>query len=423
MPLEGLTAAVLRALASSARGGVKLAGLGGAVFNHADDKKGQQDTYVFYWVEIVGQPLRYPDTSNVRYFTYGEAACELLVNHDHYIRFLVIVRDRKERPRWSHMEENVVAGLHDDPTLTELAAMALYDQVITQPYLRATRVLQNGLKLGPYHDRLKAHLQSIINDPDRLLGSDATAQSAALDGDEWQRPEAVMAVRQMAHRMPHLKHILVAFFKGALRTWETFTKEFEKGGAIDQCTEEELDQAWIFSTNDHNEGALGLLRQWLRAHPFGTQLYYNSIQKCAQNNTEAFMRAHFTDEDYKHIRGKARILDNSGLEKARRRAHVEAAIAIANQRAQEREERERREQEAAKKVDATILVTERAKIEGMTKTQLEEQLEVHRKRFKDGDVPLKSKIPNRPEKLEALLAAVERYHDREVRRAGVPPSE
>ncbi|KAI1792719.1 hypothetical protein LXA43DRAFT_1060417 [Ganoderma leucocontextum] len=124
------------------------------------------------------------------------------------------------------------------------------------------------------------------------------------------------------------------------------------------------------------------------------------------------MRAHFTDDDYKHVRGEARALDDSGKEKARRKAHVAEAIAVADQRAREREERERREQEAAKKVAETELIIERAKIEGMTKLQLEEQLEVHRKRFSDAAVPLKSKIPNRPQKLEALLAAVERYRTR-----------
>ncbi|KAM5530155.1 hypothetical protein V8D89_016178 [Ganoderma adspersum] len=421
MPLEGVTAAQLRALAASARGGAKLAGLGGAVFNHSDDKKGQQDTYIFYWTEIVDQPLRYPDCSNVRYFTHGEAACELLANHGHYLRFLVIVRDRKERPRWSHLEENVVAGLQDDPTLTELAAMAFYDQVVTQPYLRATRVLQNGLKLGPYHDKLKTHLQSIIDNLDLILGPDATAQSATLDGEDWQRPGAITAIRTMAYRMPHLRHILRAFFKGALHTWESFTKEFEKGGAIDQCTEEELDDAWIFATNDANEGALGLLRQWLRANPFGTELYYNSLQKCVQNNTEAFMRAHFTDEDHQHVRAEARVLDNSGHERVRRKAQVEQAIAVAEQRAREREERERREQEAARKVAETVLITDQAKIQGMTRAQLDEQLEVHRKRFNDAEVPMKSKIPNRPEKLEALLAAVERYRTRAAA-PGLPSS-
>jgi hypothetical protein len=43
--LENLTPAELHALKSTTRGGVKAASIAGAIFNHKDDKKGQQDTF------------------------------------------------------------------------------------------------------------------------------------------------------------------------------------------------------------------------------------------------------------------------------------------------------------------------------------------------------------------------------------------
>ena len=43
--LDNLTPAEQHALESTTRGGVKAASLAGAIFNHKDDKKGQQDTF------------------------------------------------------------------------------------------------------------------------------------------------------------------------------------------------------------------------------------------------------------------------------------------------------------------------------------------------------------------------------------------
>ncbi|KAJ3008570.1 hypothetical protein NUW54_g3102 [Trametes sanguinea] len=209
---EGLSDAEMRALESSTRGGVKLTSLAGALFNNKDDKKGQQDTYAFYFEEVVGQPLRFPDTSNTRYQTHCCAAAELLVHRSHYIHFLEVIRDRKDRAVFSHMEENVYAGLQDVPTLTELAAMTLYAQAITHPYMRVARIHQNGLKLGSLHDKLKAHVSRVISNPEILCAPAATSELGAMDGLEWERPEAVAVVHEMAPDLPHLQDILVAFF-------------------------------------------------------------------------------------------------------------------------------------------------------------------------------------------------------------------
>ena len=47
--LDDLTPAEQHALESTTRGGVKAASLAGAIFNHKDDKKGQQDTFKWWF--------------------------------------------------------------------------------------------------------------------------------------------------------------------------------------------------------------------------------------------------------------------------------------------------------------------------------------------------------------------------------------
>ena len=75
----------------------------------------------------------FPGVSNTRFGSYGDGAGVLLLHIDVFIKYLEIVRDCKTRPGLNHMEENVYKGLHDIPTLTEMAAMALYAQAVSKP--------------------------------------------------------------------------------------------------------------------------------------------------------------------------------------------------------------------------------------------------------------------------------------------------
>ncbi|CDO75906.1 hypothetical protein BN946_scf184768.g8 [Trametes cinnabarina] len=399
---EDLTAAELRALESSARGAVKLTSLAGALFNHKDSKKGHHDTYNFYFREV----------------THCTAAAELLVHHQQYLNFLVIIRDRKERPGFNHLEENVYKGLQDIPTLTELAALTLYAQAITHPYMRIARSSQNGLKLGPLHDKLQCHIQVLIDHPELLLGDAADYRKATLDGKLWERPEAVETVHKMAQNFPHLRQIFVAFLQGALTTWGRFSQEFAKGGAIDCATEAELDTAWVSSTNDHNEGALGSRCSWSHSRPNASEAYYNAQAKYHSNATEDFIQAHLhLPEDQQHLRAVARSLDSSGHESIRRQEQGVHAVTQAAQGARAREERDRKAEEARVKVEATILILDSGMLEKLTRDQMEEQLEVYRKLENDKEVPLKSKIPTRAAKLDTLRNALTRY---QVRQSTLP---
>ncbi|KAH9849141.1 hypothetical protein C2E23DRAFT_936343 [Lenzites betulinus] len=410
---EELNPAELRALESSARGGVKVTSLAGAIFNNKDDKKGQHDAYAFYFRELVGQPLRFPDTSNTRYQSHCTAAAELLVHHNQYLAFLQLVRDRKEKPGFNHMEENIYKALQDTPTLTELAVLTLYAQAVTHPYMRTARRHQNGLKLGPLHQRLKAHIQKLVDNPDLLLSPCASFHTASLDGLDWECPEAISAVLKRAPELPYLKPLLLAFLRGALTTWVRFTQEFAPGGAIDRASEAELDAAWIFPTNDHNEGALGRYRSWTRTHPNANEAYFNAQVKCAHNETEDFILTHLnTPEDEKYLRHTARTFDSSGHAALRRREHVLHAVQAAAKAARDRQERLRKAAEMKAKVDSTVLICDAEVFPGLTRDQIEEQLEVYRKRLGDKEVPLKSKIPTKAEKLDALRKAFSRYESR-----------
>ena len=62
--------------------------------------------------------------------------------------------------------------------------------------------------------------------------------------------------------LPHLKDLLVQFFKDACETWKRFTTEFTPGGVIDEATDLQKELAWIPATNDVNEGILGSYRQF-----------------------------------------------------------------------------------------------------------------------------------------------------------------
>ena len=211
----GLSAAKQRALMVSGAGGVKLTSLAGAIFNHKDDKKGQQDSLQVFMVAQLGYTVPFPDTSNICYGSHCAAATELLVHLPLYRKFLEQIRDKKESGAFNHMEQNLYKALHDIPTLTELAALSLYSQSVTTQYAVLVRAdsSSNHLDLGPLHNDVKAHCQAIIDNPDLLLGEEASNQTGALYGAPWERPEAFYAIHAMKASLPHLRELLVAMFK------------------------------------------------------------------------------------------------------------------------------------------------------------------------------------------------------------------
>jgi len=84
---DDLTSVEQQAFDKASQGGVKAAGISGAIFNHKDDKKGQQDMFK-WWFQHVGLSMMFPDTSNNCYGTFCAAAAVLMQHHSNSWNFL-----------------------------------------------------------------------------------------------------------------------------------------------------------------------------------------------------------------------------------------------------------------------------------------------------------------------------------------------
>ncbi|PBK90663.1 hypothetical protein ARMGADRAFT_1111175, partial [Armillaria gallica] len=163
------------AVKASERGAVKLTQLSSSLFHCKDNKKGYQDQHCDYFQNTVKENSQFPDVSNTRYHSTCLAACHLILYLDHYRTFMEIMHNQKTKPGFNHMEENVYKGLHDIPTITELAVLCLYYLVVTGPYFVAVRgpgtKKLNMLELGPRYEKLKAHIRNLILHPELALSS------------------------------------------------------------------------------------------------------------------------------------------------------------------------------------------------------------------------------------------------------------
>ncbi|KAF8805252.1 hypothetical protein BYT27DRAFT_7019940, partial [Phlegmacium glaucopus] len=125
-------------------GGIKATKLAGDILNNKNDKSGHHDQFRTWWETKVGRKFTLPDTSNTHFQSHCEAAAALTFvtltrHHNKFVEYLKYAKDKKERAHYSHMEENLWKALHDIPTRTELAVLALYSQAVSHPYMRAIR--------------------------------------------------------------------------------------------------------------------------------------------------------------------------------------------------------------------------------------------------------------------------------------------
>ncbi|KIM74390.1 hypothetical protein PILCRDRAFT_92576 [Piloderma croceum F 1598] len=237
------------------------------------------------------------------------AATELILHHSLYIEFLELVHDKKESGSFTNMESNLYKALQDIPTLTELAVLTLYSISVCLPYLKRVwgDTSASALDLGPLHDDVKSHCAAIIDNPGLLLDDDASHISGCLFGDAWEQPEVFYAVHALMPQLPHIKDALIAFFKGTLATWECFTPEFAADGIVTTATVAERAKAWMPTTNDANEGALGDFRVAKCKWPNLTLAQYNSHKMYARNNTGKYILQSFdTPEKYAFLHKSAR---------------------------------------------------------------------------------------------------------------------
>ncbi|KAF8593022.1 hypothetical protein BDV93DRAFT_461759 [Ceratobasidium sp. AG-I] len=386
-----------RAVSVSESGAIKLCSLAGAAFNHKDDKKGHQDSH-FYWFEAkYGCSRRFPDTSNVRYSSYIDAATALCTLHSAYIEFMEHCRQKKGSGTLNHLELNIMKALKCPATLAELLVIALYGQAISKPYMRLVRtatVEGKGLaELASLHTQVQHHLELIIRDPLLVLGPTVLAETATLDGSNWDEPAVIDALRRHESVLPYITDLFVAYCQGALQTWRRFTDEFAKDGPLASLTQEQSTKAFMPPTNDVNEGALGTYRVWTRKYPRLTLHKFNAVMINRANGTEDYMETHFTPEQYVWARAEARRIDSSNKEATRKAELVAAAVLEAerNQVVQDKrvDKRHRKEQY----ISGIQLQFNPDIIVKMKGSELNDQLKAYRQMAKNQrDFPSTSKL-------------------------------
>jgi hypothetical protein len=206
----------------------------------------------------------------------------------------------------------------------------LYWLSISVPYMREIRgpfrANDNVLLLGELHQRVIRHIDTLIKEPERLIGPNASYSTGSLDGNGWERPEAFYAVQRYAQDLPHLKELLVAFLEAARDTWKRFSAEYEAGGDIAAATPEQIDKAWMESTNDLSEGSFATFRQTARRNPTMSLVQYNSRQMYKFNDTSEYIRS-LSPEMRKFLRKVTRRQDESG-------ANRETKLALARHKEQ-----------------------------------------------------------------------------------------
>ena len=125
--------------------------------------------------------------------------------------------------------------------------------------------MQSGPDIGADYDRIKKHMKAVINNPDLLLSG--SPKVATLYGEDWDNPNVIEVIKTGQDSLPHLRELLIAFFQGALETWNRFTEDISEDPKVTGVTPEQRCLAFRHPTNDQDEGALGLLRRECRAYP------------------------------------------------------------------------------------------------------------------------------------------------------------
>ncbi|KAL1684102.1 hypothetical protein EV122DRAFT_200418 [Schizophyllum commune] len=418
---DKLTDAELRALAVSGSGAVKATTLGGMICNNKNSKKGQHDTYVWFFQTKLG--LRhshvFPDVSNTRFQSHCDAACEIILHLPIYRIFMQCVFWRKNQPGFTNVEQNFYNALYDMPTLTEMCVLVLYANCVTYPYARHIRGPGtdhlNALDLGDYHNGVKAFVRSLIVDPGRVLDPGTDHISATLDGQEMHQPRAFAAVISMQDHLPYLRTLFVVFLEGALTVWERFTSEYIEGGAIDLLSDEEREKIFLPATNDANESALGTAVASKRLRPNETLHQFDARYTYERNDTREFMENCFEEEDYRFVHGEARALLASLPQAHIRRAQVEHDNRVAAEHRRAAEEQAAAKAARQAELEQVSLVLDAEALEGMTVPSLKEQLDIWRHVKKAPHVPEEKELRRRKAfRVAALKQLFKQYPDGDV---------
>ncbi|KAF9067358.1 hypothetical protein BDP27DRAFT_1422911 [Rhodocollybia butyracea] len=257
-------------------------------------------------------------------FYYCDAATKIPVHLPVYWEMLELIQDEKQSGQFTNIEYNIFQALHDIPTLTELAAHALYGQSITYPYLCVARKAgMSHFELEVIHKSLLSHLKRLIKEPKLLCGLDASLDTAALDIKGWEGPEAVFAILALEPQIPDLEGVLVYLLEGALETWTRFSTD-----VLDQQIPSGIDPTRIYApaTNDNNESMMAGLRQE-KIHVLNATLdYTNAKQQLKRQNTHTYLADKLnTPESWQYLQKRKREEEAAGGARQKRKLIVEVS--------------------------------------------------------------------------------------------------
>ena len=311
------------------------------------------------------------------------------------------------------MERNLYNALQCKPTLTELATLALYAQAITHPYMRRIRGSNTGttnmLDLGPLHLEVEHHIDKVIANPDLLVSVNATYATGAMDGFEWETPDAVAAILKLAVELPHLSDLVVEFFTGARGSWIRFTSEFTPGGLIDEATHLQKELAWMPVTNDLNEGILEKFCTFMRGKPNTTLHMWNAQAMYQHNGTQKFMDSDFNEDDHKFVMQEARVRDSSHLEPDRKEKVIVYAQKKTEKKMEGVRENAKKKAENLIRLAAVTLILDKDVMSNTKGKNLQDQLDAF---YQAGaPLPMKKHIKKADQKRDALKAVIDIYNN------------
>ena len=404
-------------------GAVKLTSLIGALVNNKDEGKGCFDEFRTYTHDRIGRSITFPDTSNTRYQCYGDAAVEIVQHPDLYVDFINQHGMKKRRAAGpNHMESNILKGLMDPKTMTEMAVLALYHESVSKPYTMQVRGLvnehKNALDLGPLHSDLVTHCDAVIDDPTLLVGGAVSHTTGAFYGTPWNQL-TVNSILSHQDQFPHLDRALVAFFKGAREKWPAFMEEFGPDSEISQLTVEEKKLAFRSPTNDHNEGSGAMYKQWSRRAPRMTTHQKNARMQVQLNGPGLLEFSHsLGGEDRAFTRRRARELDAAKLPLKERQSQATADKEAVEEEQRDSERRarlkEERKAEESKIVEGFKPILDLDKFRSLPASQpandfLRRQLVWHRLVDGDDGLPAGLFTSTKKEKMkELVVGALER---------------
>ena len=105
------------------------------------------------------------------------------------------------------MERNIVKGLEDPATQTELAIFSLYSEAVSKPYAVSVRgslnESKNALDLGPAHQQIIDHINALVGNPNLLIGDYTSYKTEALYGTRWDQV-IIDYIHSIRDQLPHL---------------------------------------------------------------------------------------------------------------------------------------------------------------------------------------------------------------------------